>query len=188
VMQPLQPIPSQARRVLEAIAAPPTLVAHLALVHEVAHELADGVAASWPALPLDREAMMVGAATHDAGKVLHPEEMHAPGRLHENDGPKLLVEHGLTGDQARFARTHAQWATDPDVLLEDLLVALANLIWVGKRNQRLEDLIISRVAAFSGEPIWQVFATFDELELAILENAGQRHALYTKVAEDQAAR
>jgi hypothetical protein len=184
-MQPLQPLPKEARDVLEAVDAPPRLLAHLALVHAVAIELVDGIAAEWPRLPIDRHAVLVGAATHDIGKTLHRDELYGPGRQHENDGPSLLIAHGFPEDLARFARTHGQWALERSPQIEDLLVALANLIWVGQRNERLEDLIVNSLVKFSGEPLWSAYARFDAILLAILEGAGQRLAIYTKIVADE---
>ena len=185
MIEPLQPLPSEARRVLEALHAPPRLLVHLALVHEVAYELLEGMAAAWPDLPIDREAVLMGAATHDAGKIVHRVELRQPGTKHEDDGPAILVEHGLPANIARFARTHGQWSSEPSATLEDLIVALADLLWVGKRDQSLEDEIIKRLAEFSSVPLWSAFAAFDELELQVLEGAGHRFALYKKIADDE---
>jgi hypothetical protein len=184
-MQPMQAVPSEARDILDAVHASPLLLAHLAFVHQVAFELLEGIAAAWPDYPIDRHAVLVGAATHDVGKTRHPEELRGAGRLHENDGPAVLMEHGLPEDLARFARTHAQWAMESSPQTEDLIVALANLLWIGKRNERLEGLIVKRLVEFSGEPEWSVFAKFDEVELAILEGAGQRLAIYKQVEADE---
>jgi HD domain len=181
----LQAIPKQARDILDSVGAPPRLLAHLTLVHEVAYELVEGIAAQWPGFPIDRHAVLIGAATHDVGKIVHPDELRGPGRQHENDGPALLVEQGLPDNLARFARTHGQWTLLEAPQTEDLLVALANLIWVGKRNQHLEGLIVDRVVEFSGEQLWSAFARFDEIVLAIVEGAGGRLALYTKIVQDE---
>jgi hypothetical protein len=184
-IEPLRQMPKQARDVLTAIGASPRLLAHHALVHEAAAELVEGIAAEWPSFAVDRQAVLLGAATHDAGKAVHREEMSGPGRKHEADGPALLVAHGIPEDLARFARTHGQWALEPSPGAEDLLVALANLVWVGERNQRLEDAMILQVAQFSGEPLWNVFARFDSILLSIVEGAGRRLAIYTRVVEDE---
>jgi hypothetical protein len=171
--------------VLEALHAPPRLLAHLALVHEVAYELLDGMAVAWPDLPIDREAVLIGAAVHDAGKMVHRDELRQPGTKHEDDGPDILVQQGLPASIARFARTHGQWASEPSATLEDLIVALADQLWIGKRDQSLEDTIIGRLAEFSNLPLWSAFATFDEIELEVLEGAGRRFALYKKIADDE---
>ena len=48
--------------------------------------------ARWPVLSVDHEAVLYGAATHDIGKVLHPNELDGPGNEHEKDGPALLEQ------------------------------------------------------------------------------------------------
>jgi len=184
-MQALRPLPKEAREVLDAVGAPPRLLVHLALVHEVAFELIEAISTAWPGFPIDNHAVLVGAATHDIGKAIHRDELHGPGRLHEQDGPAILRQHGFSEDLARFARTHAQWAGEQPPTIEDLLVALANRIWVGERIQRIEDAVIARLVDFSGEPLWSVFARFDEILLVILEGAGQRLAIYTRIAADE---
>lgn len=60
--EPLEPapLPEAAQRLLDLAAAPPRLVAHLRLVHDVAVVLLDGVLGRWPGLPVDREAVLFG--------------------------------------------------------------------------------------------------------------------------------
>ena len=185
MIEPLRPLPDAARRVLEKLHAPPRLLAHLALVHEVALELLDGMAIAWPGLPIDREAVLLGAALHDVGKTVDRDELRQPGSKHEDDGPPLLEQQGLPDRIARFARTHGQWATEPSITIEDLLVAVADQLWIGKRDQELEDRIIKYLADFTDQPLWSAFAAFDELELTVLEGAGLRFALYKKIADDE---
>ena len=50
---------------------------------------------AFPALRLDSESILFGAATHDIGKVLHPEELRQPGREHESAGASLLAQYGV---------------------------------------------------------------------------------------------
>ncbi|MEU7778163.1 HD domain-containing protein [Micromonospora parva] len=83
---PLRPLPEQVVALLETLHAPPRLAAHLRAVHEVAAQLTDAVAVRFPQLPFDREAVLFGAATHDVGKVRHPEELSGPGPAHEPAG------------------------------------------------------------------------------------------------------
>ncbi len=185
MIEPLRPLPERARQILEAMHAPPRLLAHLALVHEVAYELLDGMSVAWPDLPIDREAVLMGSALHDAGKAVHRDELTTLGSEHEDDGPGLLAQQGVPPDIARFARTHGQWASDPSATIEDLIVALADQLWIGKRDQSLEDSIIRQLAEFSREPLWSAFAAFDELELTVLEGAGRRFALYKAIADSE---
>ena len=67
---------------------------------------------AWPGLPYARPAVLLGAATHDIGKVLCPAEIQGPGGAHETAGEALLLAHGFRADEARFARTHGHWQGD----------------------------------------------------------------------------
>jgi hypothetical protein len=157
------------------------------MVHDVAWTILDGFAAEWPNFPVDRRAVLIGAATHDVGKAVYTDEMRGPGRQHENEGPGILLANGLSPDLARFARTHSQWALEQPPTIEDLLVALANTVWIGHRNEHLENPIVARVVEFTGEPAWSVFAKVDDIILGVVESAGERLALYNRVPDDDAS-
>src|SRR5688500_871196 len=86
------PLPATAAELLEALAAPPRLAAHLRAVHHVAHQLTAGLAEL--EFEFDRSAVLFGAATHDIGKVRHPEELEQPGHAHESAGYELLLSYG----------------------------------------------------------------------------------------------
>ena len=86
----IRELPHDARQMLKLLNAPPRLVAHLALVHDVAADLLQSLSAQWQDFPIDKEAVLFGAATHDIGKVLHPSELSGPGSNHEQDGPEFL--------------------------------------------------------------------------------------------------
>ena len=122
----LQPRPNLAARLLAALDAPPRLVAHLTLVQDTACSLSAALNTAWPSLEYDREAMLLGVATDDAGKITHPEDLTQPGHEHETAGVALLRGQGISEDLARFAQTHARWAEETDAQIEDLLVALAD--------------------------------------------------------------
>lgn len=152
------PLPPDAARLCEVLAAPPLLVRHLTLVHAAAVELLDGLAANFPGLVVDRGAVLFGAATHDLGKVLHPGELTGPGDKHEVDGPGLLEQHGVSPRLARFARTHGRWREVDDV--EDLIVALADNVWCGRRVEELETKVAAVLAA-TGMEQWEAWARLD---------------------------
>ncbi|GAA2830495.1 HD domain-containing protein [Kitasatospora paracochleata] len=173
--QRIRPLPERAHELLAAVDAPPRLRAHLELVHDVAAQLLDGLAARWPQLAVDGEAVRFGAATHDIGKVRHPEELTGPGHAHEPAGADLLGELGVPPHDARFARTHASWHL-PGISTEELLVSLADKIWKNRRQTDLEDLVVARLAAASGEPSWEVFLALDDLLGRLGEDADRRLA------------
>ncbi|WP_374772417.1 HD domain-containing protein [Streptomyces sp. NBC_01310] len=169
----LRPLPPAVTALLRTLAAPPRLAAHLRLVHDVAHELADWLAGHCPALAFDREAVLFGAATHDIGKAVHTAELSGPGSAHEPAGRELLLAHGFTEDRARFAATHAAW-DDDGVSVEELLVSVADKVWKGKRVQDLEDLLVDRLAAAAGTERWAAYLELDGVLGRIAEGADGR--------------
>jgi hypothetical protein len=169
-------MPPEVVSLLERLAAPPRLVAHLTLVHDVAYTLIDRVDEAWPDLSYDREAVRFGAATHDIGKVAHPEELTRPGHMHEAAGETLLRCHGYPDELARFARTHGEWASEPAPLLEDVLVALADKWWRGSRNESLEGVVCQLISQQVGADQWQVFLALDDLATDIAADADRRLA------------
>jgi len=147
-------------------------VRHHALVAEAAQQILDDLGDL--ARGVDRELVLVGAALHDAGKILHPNEMHGPGHRHEPDGRALLNDHGV-GEPARFCVTHAQWDA-PDVELEDLLVALADKLWKGKRVAELERRVVERLGDRAGQSFWDAFLLADGVFERVAGGADDRLA------------
>lgn len=171
----LRPLPDQVVAMLETLHAPPRLAAHLRAVHDVAAQLTDAVAHRFPQLPVDRSAVLFGAATHDIGKVRHPEELSGPGSAHEPAGYDLLLRQGVVPSLARFARTHASWHRD-DVGVDDLLVSVADKVWKGKRVTDLEDLLVDRLAEATGRERWSAFLDLDDVLDRIAADADSRLA------------
>ena len=172
----MHPLPYRVAELLAQYDAPPRLVTHLVLVHDVAIALVDALDRHWPGLPYDRQAVLLGAATHDIGKVVHRHELTGPGHQHEDIGPTLLLQAGFTAAQARFARTHGQWRLDADPTVEDLLVALADMVWRGKRDEQLEQLVMQRLAEHCAQEPWAVYAVLDEILQNVTDDAATRLA------------
>jgi hypothetical protein len=170
----LRPLPDEVAHLLDNVDAPPRLIAHLTLVHDVASMLIAQIDMAWPSLDYDRHAVALGAAVHDIGKVMYPDELSRPGHAHEAAGEALLVERGFPREIARFARTHDQWRAEPMPLLDDLLVALADALWRGKRDPKLEDVLCQRIVAMTGDAYWQVFARLDDIATEIAVDADAR--------------
>lgn len=170
----MAPLPMQVRNLFAQLDASSRLVAHLTLVHDVALQLTAVLDRVWPGLSYDREAVLLGAATHDIGKVLHPHELSGPGRRHENAGVALLIQYGFPPQHAQFARTHGEWRDDPASTLEDLLVALADKIWRGKRDAELEDALVRYVAGLRGQEPWEVYVALDDVVRPIAQQADAR--------------
>jgi putative nucleotidyltransferase with HDIG domain len=172
------PLPPAAAALLAELAAPPRLVAHLTLVHAAALALADGVAAAWPSLAFDREVVRLGAAIHDVGKVVYPEELSGPGAHHEAAGEALLLAHGLPPALARFARTHGGPDRAPDATLEDWLVMLADAAWKGARPAQVEEALCQAISRATGVAPWEVYLTLDGIVGKIVAGADARLQWY----------
>lgn len=171
----LRLLPQQAVALLDTLAAPPRLAAHLRAVHDVASQLVAWVQTNYRTMEFDADLVLFGAATHDIGKVLHPAELSGPGSAHEQDGYELLIARGIAPTAARFARTHAAWR-EPGIGFEDLLVSMADKIWKAKRVQELEQLVVERLAVISGREPWEVFMGLDEELERIAAGADDRLA------------
>ncbi len=169
----LRPLPSQIERLLREVTAPPLLVAHLTLVYDIASTILERLTETWPTLPIDRAAVIFGAATHDIGKVVNRGELGGPGEQHWDSGYDLLIAHGIPAPYARFTRTHARW-DESDMTLEDLLVAWADSLWRGGRPEDLEMRIAQTIAGVVGQEQWRVFIVLDDLATDIGEDADAR--------------
>ncbi len=167
-------LPSEAARLCDVLSAPPLLRAHLRLVHACARALEQSARARWPGLSIAWEAVAFGAATHDLGKVLFPQELRQPGRCHEEEGPGLLERHGVPKHLSRYARTHARWALEPERTSEDLWVALADTCWKGKRRHKLEWALSEDIAVGTSLDVWEAYAALDEILEEIVQEAPLR--------------
>jgi RimJ/RimL family protein N-acetyltransferase len=165
--------PDDALRLLAGLGATPWLLRHHELVVEAAELLCTALARE-TAARFDRTEVVLGAALHDAGKIRHPEEMQRAGDRHEAAGRQLLLAAGVDAAIARFCVTHAAWT--PDVALEDLLVALADKLWKGKRVDDLEDLVVQRIATLTHAEPWTVFDRADQVFASIAAGGPERLA------------
>jgi hypothetical protein len=151
-----------ATALLRSLGASPWLLRHHELVVEAA-VLICGALEQKVGVSFDRDAVLLGAAVHDAGKIVHPEEMSASGSRHEVAGRDLLVRSaGVPAAIARFCVTHAAW-NGADCTIEDGLVALADKLWKGKRDEALETHLTSVIVALTKLEPWEVFSRFDSI-------------------------
>jgi len=157
--------PQEAISFLKTFNAPSRLVVHHILVLEAAQELVKGLQSRFR-LKFDTNLVLIGAAIHDFGKIVHPEEMTNPGSQHEISGEQILLSHEVLPEIARFCRTHATWY-ESNTGWEDWLVALADKLWKGRREEVLESKIVSYIAQQTGFPEWEVFVEADSLFEAI---------------------
>jgi hypothetical protein len=148
----------EAYDLLARLGAPPRLLAHARLVAEAAELLVAELQRRH--VPIDAEFVGVAAVLHDAGKILHPEELQDSGSQHEAAGARLLLGAGVAPALARCCLSHAQWE-GMACSLEELLVALADHLWKGKRNAELERRVIEGIAGRTGQAFWALFVELD---------------------------
>jgi predicted hydrolase (HD superfamily) len=162
-----------AYRLLEQLGASTRLLRHLALVGEAA----DLLMREYADLGLDFDATLIelGVAVHDAGKILHPSELDAPGHRHETAGETMLLANGVQPNVAKCCISHAEWAAH-DVSFEERSIALADKLWKGKRETALELLVIDMAAARLGAGRWDVFERLDAAFEAIAAQGDERLA------------
>lgn len=158
---------------LTLLSAPLKLVQHHRLVVEAAQDLVKGLQQVFPRFTFNSKLVLIGAALHDAGKILHQNEIAGAGNRHECDGEKMLLSLGVSPEIARFSRTHAQWTCD-DATIEDWLVALADTLWKGCRKQKLEASVISVIAELTGKDFWDIFIPADSLFEEIADRGSER--------------
>jgi hypothetical protein len=152
------PTVDEAYQFLRELGAPPQLISHVQLVGEAADLLICQLHERQ--LKFDEKFIRLGVAFHDVGKILHPSELKVTGNLHEADGERLLIEHGVEARLARCCRSHSQWQ-EMECSLEELCVALADTLWKGKRIAALEEAVIQRLAVEASADYWDVFIYWD---------------------------
>lgn len=148
----------QAYEFLKQLGAPPRLILHVCLVGEAADlliEKLDGMKVNF-----DEKFVRLGVAFHDAGKIIHPQELISLGNRHEVDGETLLISKGVNSQLARCCLSHARWKT-MECSLEELIIALADKLWKGKREVELEKKVIERISKLIDRDFWELFIELD---------------------------
>lgn len=115
---------------------------------ELVGEAADALVAGLVRLRIPHDAQLVrlGVVFHDAGKIAHPAELSAPGKLHEPAGGRMLLEAGVAPEVARCRLSHGRW-DEMD----------AGTLWKGKRDEPLERRVVEGAALLRGAPFWDLF-------------------------------
>lgn len=165
-------LPASVERICMHVSASPLLIGHLTLVHDVSRQLLKLLRDAVPELQIDSNLTCYGAAVHDIGKVRVPEELHGPGKKHEQLGYDLLLGLALSYEEARFCLTHGNWESNFSLPIEDLLVALADNIWCGRRDSKLE----LRIARLLPGENWASSILLDEIIEPIAARGEERLA------------
>lgn len=171
-----KPLPDQALEICKSVHAPPRLIAHLVLVHDVACTLIGELERRFPEVNVRAGDVLFGAATHDIGKAICSEELVGPGESHTKKGFDVLKTFEIPEQRARFAVTHRNWREESDVRIEDLLVALADKCWKGKRVPELEAKLVDEIVRVTGKDRWDVFLALDDIIERIAADADERLA------------
>jgi len=150
--------PSDTLDLLKSLGASKKLIRHLELVGETAEDLIKILHEL--NVPFDHDFVRLGVAIHDAGKILHPSELTGKGSAHEPAGERLLLDNGVQSDIARCCLSHARFK-EMDVSFEELLVALSDKLWKGKRVEELELRVIDHIGVLLKKDRWSVFEILD---------------------------
>jgi hypothetical protein len=169
----MKELPQDILDMLEQNNAPVLLHRHLTLVYNTSVRILDKSALAWPSLQVIKKEVLFGAATHDIGKMFETEELRQAGNRHEVVGYDFLIGNGIPENLARFAKTHGDWM-DEGLRIEDLLVALADKIWKGKRIDELEERLTKKIADSLYADYWDVYTKLDEIISDIVIGADKR--------------
>lgn len=161
----LSPLPENISSLLDELDAPHNLRRHLTIVHSTASDLLLKIKNNIPECNFNGRLILFGAGTHDIGKIQFRSELREKGNLHETAGYKILLEHGFSEKQSRFAKTHGNWRAE-NLTIEDLLVTLSDKIWKGKRIIELEEQICQMISKQAKIDYWTIYLKFN----SILEN------------------
>lgn len=151
--------PEQALDYLHQWNAPLHLVRHGQLVAQVAIELVD--LCQIDGLVVDAQWIEVAALLHDVGKIIHTEELHQGGILHEEAGQTWLRSQQVEESLCRICVSHGQWS-QMECSLEELLVALSDKLWKGKRIAELEERVVRTIADKQNQAFWTLYTRWDQ--------------------------
>src|SRR5215469_3596627 len=106
-------LPPETINPLRQVVAPPRLVAHLILVHDVAATLVERIRAAFPEIFFRKEEVLFGASIHDFGKVTERSELTRSRTQHEQRGIELLRSMGTSDDPV--GHSYLAWVDRPNV-------------------------------------------------------------------------
>ena len=73
-----------------------------------------------------------------------------------------MLSHGVPARVARVCVSHGAWDSD-GLAIEELMVALADKLWKGRRVEALEKRFIDRAVAVSGLDRWSLWVKLDSV-------------------------
>lgn len=147
----------QALELLRRLGAPPRLLFHVELVAEAGETIISELQSL--GIRLDEDFILSGIVLHDVGKTVHLSELSQGGELHGETGRSLLLQEGVDPRLAEVCVSHSAWNEAKTV--EELVIAVADKLWKGKRVADLEDLMITRVKDALQLEYWEVFTRLD---------------------------
>ena len=143
---------------LKKLGASSKLLLHVELVGEAAEILMEKL--SYLNVPIDSDLVRYGIIFHDAGKIIHSNEISEKGNFHEAEGEKLLLKNGIDKKLARICQSHGKWET-LECSFEEYLVALSDKLWKGKRENFLEEIVIDKIVGLTNQDRWKIFLEMD---------------------------
>lgn len=143
---------------LEELGASSKLLLHVKLVGEAAEILIEKLGKL--SVIFDKDFVRLGVVFHDSGKIIYPVELAEQGSKHESEGKKLLLKYGIEEKLANVCESHGKWETY-ECSFEEYLIALSDKLWKGKRETKLENLIIDIVAQKLNKDRWDIFVELD---------------------------
>jgi putative nucleotidyltransferase with HDIG domain len=146
-------------KLLKELNAPAHLITHVKLVSEAAEEIMAKL--SNLGISLDYDFIRISIILHDIGKIIHISELSAPGHCHEEEGEKILLKLGVDPRIARCCLSHANY-NKMICSTEELIIALADKLWKGKRDEALELMVIDEAAKELGRKRWDIYMDLDE--------------------------
>lgn len=168
-------LPKNISELLERLDAPERLIRHLRLVYSTANDLLSSLKQEFPLIKMNEALVLFGSVTHDIGKTEITDELYKSGTKHEIVGMNILLNHGFSTEESRFANTHGNWSAK-DLTIEDLLVSLSDKVWKGKRIPELEELICKQIADNSTYNYWSIYTKLDLILEKITLEADNRIA------------
>jgi len=146
---------NDAYNIMKNLGAPKRLIQHSELVKEAAEELISGLYDL--SEKIDFEFVRIGVILHDIGKIKYKEEIYSnEGNFHAIEGEKILLKIGISKKIARCCVSHNNY-NNMKCSIEELLIALSDKLWKGKRDKELELKVIDELACLYEKTRWDIY-------------------------------